>query len=145
MQPDPTNMKCGRINPSKVKATLLSKQSPWSRTPPSPPSVAMAWQPMRLPRAGDVQEPCKRLNHRGIDATRKNQHGMWPNQSLKSQGNAPIECRQRQQQQLTPLYRQAAAAHHGTQRIAQLSEEANHQVVKAYSPVAATTPPWIPC
>ena len=24
MQPDPTNMQCGRINPSKVKATLLS-------------------------------------------------------------------------------------------------------------------------
>ena len=23
MQPDPTNMECGRINPSKVKATLL--------------------------------------------------------------------------------------------------------------------------
>ena len=28
MQPDPTTMECGRINPSKVKATLLSRQSP---------------------------------------------------------------------------------------------------------------------
>jgi len=27
MQPDPTTMECGRINPSKVKATLLSRQS----------------------------------------------------------------------------------------------------------------------
>ena len=88
----------------------------------------------------------KGLNHRGMYATRPNQHEMRPNQSLKSQGNAPIECRQRLQQQQTPLYRQAAAAHHGTQRIsAQLSEDANHQVLKAYSPMAATSPPWIPC
>ena len=46
------------------------------------------------------------------------------------------------QQQLAPLRRQAAAAHHGTPGVgAQLSEEANHQVVKAYSPMAATAHP----
>ena len=34
--------------PPTVKATLLSTQSPRSRTPPTPPSVAMAWQTMTL-------------------------------------------------------------------------------------------------
>ena len=34
-----------------------------------------------------------------------------------------MECYRPAQQQLAPLHRQAAAAHHGTQRIAQLSEE----------------------
>ena len=56
-----------------------------------------------------------------------------------------MECYRPAQQQLAPLHRQAAAAHHGTQCIAQLYEDANHQVVKACSPMAATSPPWIPC
>jgi len=63
-------------------------------------------------------------------------HNGWP-QARSAIGAA--------QQQLAPLRRQVAAVHHGTQRIAQLSEDAKHQVAKAYSPMAATSPPWIPC
>ena len=42
-------------------------------------------------RAENVQEPCKGLHHRGMYATRPNQHEMRPNQSLKVQCNAAIE------------------------------------------------------
>ena len=173
MQPDPTTMECGHQG-MWPNQSLQSQGNAPIETEPMIKNTTHSSIGCNGMANNDDYHGLKMYKNHAKDSTTEgymqpdptNMECMWRNQSLKGQGNAPSQVRmmghssppipvhkyhQRERcvnhngwpqawsaigqpsNSWPPLHRQAAAAHHGTQRIAQLSEEANHQVVKAYS------------